>query len=342
LCVACENDQGVQSLTENYTIRIKIPNEGETSIKDLVQGNIKIQNKELDNYILLRENGIPTYMLSVVVDDYDVGVNMIIRGDDHLNNAFRQFYIYKNMGWEIPNYAHIPLIHGEDGKKLSKRHGSVDINEFKKNGYLKESLINNLILLGWSPSSKNEIIELEEIIEKFNLKKLSKSSSIFNYNKLNFFNNYFIQKDINNHKIFLYSNENLNLKKFIDFDRDKFIKIYNIYKKNLNYFSDLEEICSIYYNANYQTNKNELLNPDYNLILKKFYSEIKNLEIWDLDNLDSTIKNFIDKNNIKFSEFGKPIRLIFTNLIKGPSISNILYILGKNNSIKRIENYIGN
>jgi len=195
LCQTCETDKEVQKMKEGFTIRIKIPLIGQTEINDLIQGKIIVKNEELDNFILLRKDGSPTYMLSVVVDDFDMGVNMVIRGDDHLNNAFRQFYIYKNMNWKLPEYAHIPLIHGEDGKKLSKRHGAISVTDFKENGYLKESIINNLILLGWAPPTKNEIIEIDEIINLYNFRKISKSSSIFSYNKLNFFNNHFIKED---------------------------------------------------------------------------------------------------------------------------------------------------
>ncbi|MDC0057106.1 glutamate--tRNA ligase, partial [Alphaproteobacteria bacterium] len=179
LCTSCENNFDIQALKNKYVVRIKIPNSENTKITDLVQGKITVENQEIDNFILLRNNGTPTYMLSVVVDDFDMGVNFIIRGDDHLNNSFRQLHIYKNMHWSIPQYAHIPLIHGENGKKLSKRHGAVNISEFKEKGYLQEAIINNLILLGWSPANKDEIISLKEIIDNFEIKQLSKSSSIF-------------------------------------------------------------------------------------------------------------------------------------------------------------------
>ena len=158
---------------------------------------------------------LPTYMLSVVVDDYDMGVNLIIRGDDHLNNSFRQFHIYKNMYWPIPEYAHIPLIHGEDGKKLSKRKGAINISDFKEKGYLQEAIINNLILLGWAPSSNNELISLKEIIDNFEIKNLSKSSSIFNYNKLNYFNNYYLRKDKNLNYFIDYSQTEISIKKIL-------------------------------------------------------------------------------------------------------------------------------
>ena len=193
ICTSCKNNKAVQSLSSNYVIRIKIPEKGVSILNDNIQGIINTNNEEIDDYILIREDGSPTYMLSVVVDDYDLNINYIIRGDDHLNNTFRQNFIYEFMKWRTPQYAHLPLINGEDGSKLSKRHGSVNILELRKKGYLKESIINNLILLGWSPNFKgNEIISINEIIEKFEIKKISKSSSIFSYTKLNFFNNLYL------------------------------------------------------------------------------------------------------------------------------------------------------
>ena len=199
LCFDCENNDEIQNSKKDYTVRIKIPLHDSIIIKDIVQGDIEVQNKEIEDFIILRNDGSPTYMLSVVVDDFDMNVNMIIRGDDHLNNYFRQKFIYKNMNWTIPSYAHIPLIHGEDGAKLSKWHGAVDIKEFEKKGFLKESIINNLILLGWSNNTDTEIISIEDIIKNFNIKKISKSSSIFDYKKLNFFNNHYLklEKNIN-------------------------------------------------------------------------------------------------------------------------------------------------
>ena len=155
LCVSCATNTKVQSLEKDYVIRIKIPIDDKEILEDVVQGTVEVKKTEIDDYVLVRRDGTPTYMLSVVVDDHDLGVNFIIRGDDHLNNYFRQKFIYEYMNWEIPRYAHIPLIHGEDGSKLSKRHGAVNLIDLKKQGYLPEAIINNLILLGWSPACPN-------------------------------------------------------------------------------------------------------------------------------------------------------------------------------------------
>ena len=342
ICETCENNLETQSLTKNYVIRIKIPNTGSTAINDTIQGIIEVNNKEIDDFIILRKDFTPTYMLSVVVDDYDMGVNFIIRGDDHLNNVFRQKFIYENMSWDIPKYAHLSLIHGSDGKKLSKRHGAVDINDFKKNGYLKESIINNLILLGWSPNTKDEFIDINEIIEKFNLNKISRSSSIFNYDKLNFFNNYFINKDKEYNNFNEYCESNDKLKFFINQDKKKKKKILEIYLIKINVFKDLEDIAEPYFKEKFKIDNNKLFTDSYNNIISEFVNILENISKWDLKSLEEILKKFIDNNKIKFSLFGKPSRIILINLENGPSISDILYILGKKNSIERLKNYIHN
>ncbi|MCE3233800.1 MAG: gltX2 [Rickettsiaceae bacterium] len=173
-------------------IRLKAPLTGETVIEDNVQGRVVVQNKEQDDMILLRSDGTPTYMLAVVVDDHDMGVTHIIRGDDHFTNAFRQKLIYEGMGWEIPSFTHIPLIHGSDGAKLSKRHGALGVEAYRDMGYLPEAIRNYLLRLGWSHGD-DEIISTEQAIQWFNLESLGKSPSRFDFNKLDNLNGHYIR-----------------------------------------------------------------------------------------------------------------------------------------------------
>ena len=340
LCTKCENDTKIQILEKNYCIRIKIPNYGQLSITDKIQGKITIENKEIDNFVLLRKDGTPTYMLSVVVDDHEFKINTIIRGDDHLNNTFRQQYIYKYLKWNIPEYAHLPLIHGRDGSKLSKRHGAVDINEFKKLGYLPQSIINNLILLGWSPKKNDEIIEIDQIIKIFEINKMSKSSSIFDYDKLNHFNNHYLRKDENYQYFEKFIKDNNILKSFFDEDHIKIKNIFDAYKKQINFYCELENIAKIYYNNSFKTIVNNILDESFNSILKEFISTLNEISDWNILNLENCIKKFIERKKIKFVIFGKPMRKVLTNLQNGPSISDILYILGKKNTFIRLNNYI--
>ena len=321
-------------------IRFKSPGDGVSLIQDEVQGEIQIKSSQLDDMVLLRSDGTPTYILAAVVDDHNMGVTHIIRGDDHLVNAVRQSHLYKAMNWAEPIYAHIPLIHGADGSKLSKRHGAVDIREFKEKGYLQEAIINNLILLGWAPSNDNELISLKEIINNFEIKKLSKSSSIFNYDKLNHFNCYYLRKDENSNYFNDYSQTNPQLKIFYKKDKEKLKRIFDIYKKKINYYKELENICPIYFEENFVSKTNISLNKNFNELLTKFIILLENLDLWKNKQIEDLIKNFIKTNKIKFSSFGKPLRLVLINLEKGPSVSDIFFVLGKKNSILRLNNYI--
>ncbi len=340
ICTECKNNSEIQNITDNFVIRIKLPDEGEIKIKDQIQGEITVKNNQLDDFILLRKDKSPTYMLSVVVDDNDLGVNLIIRGDDHLNNTFRQFYIYKYLNWHMPMYAHVPLIHGEDGSKLSKRHGAVDILEFKKNGYLKESIINNLILLGWSPRNNNELIEIKEIISLFKIDKLSKSSSIFSYNKLNFFNNYYIRSTNGFNKFEKYCQNNTTLNNFLKNDKSKMSKIFEIYKKDLNNFSELLNISKIYFDPHFKISNNKPLSEEFKVIFDEFKNLIFKIENWDRETIQENIEKFLKSKNIKFPVLGKPIRFLLINSFNGPSITDIFVILGKKDSMDRLNQYI--
>ena len=340
ICTECKINSEVQELKEGFVIRIKIPDDGSLKIEDKIQGSVEVLNKELDDFILLRKDHSPTYMLSVVVDDNDLGVNFIIRGDDHLNNTFRQNYIYKYLNWNSPVYAHIPLIHGEDGSKLSKRHGSVDVLDFKENGYLSEAIINNLILLGWSPGKENELIDINEIIEKFEITKLSKSSSIFSYKKLNFFNNYYLRNQSGLNKFLEYCKNNKKLKDLILKNENKIKTIFEVYKKDLNNFAEILDIVDVYFDKNFTHDPNEVFSDEFKSLYKDFLDSISNIDNWDRENIQNTISDFLNLKNIKFPILGKPIRFLMTNSYNGPSISDIFLILGKKDSIDRLNQYI--
>ena len=342
LCKNCEYNEKIQNLNKDYCIRIKTSNEGSLLINDIILGNVKVNNKEIDNFIILRNNGTPTYMLSVVVDDHDMEVNMIIRGDDHLNNAFRQVHVYRQLGWEIPKYAHLPLIHGLNGSKLSKRHGAVGINEFSKQGYLPEAIINNLILLGWSPKKDNEIIEIDEIIKKFNIKKISKSYSVFDYQKLDFFNNFYIQKE-NNYKDFEeYIQNNDLIKNYFNINQEKIKKIFHAYKNKVKKLFEFIEIILIYFDIDFITNANQILDNNFNISLNKFIIKLRTIDDWNVSDLEFCINNFINDENIKFTTFGKPLRYLLTNNKDGLPINLVMFILGRDLTFLRINNYIKN
>ena len=247
------------------------------------------------------------------------------------------------MNWDVPKYAHIPLIHGEDGTKLSKRHGAVNILDLKKNGYLKEAIINNLILLGWSNNNKkSEIIELNEIIENFEISNLSKSSSIFSFNKLNFFNNFYLRKEYGIEEFIKFCRRDEELNKFIQKNNTKMKNIFNVYKKDIKKLSDLNDTIKVYFDENYKINETEKLNSDFDIIFKEFLNLIREINDWDRDNIQNAINNFLKNKDIKFPILGKPVRYLLINSYQGPSISDIFVILGKKDTIERLNQYISN
>ena len=218
-----------QSSSVKPVIRLKAPLEGSTIIEDLVQGKTEVKNNELDDLVLLRSDGSPTYMLAVVVDDHDMEISHIIRGDDHFTNGFRQKIIYQAMGWNIPQFAHIPLIHGADGAKMSKRHGATSVIEYKNLGYVPEALRNYLLRLGWSHGN-DEIISDEQAIALFNLTSIGKSPSRFDFAKLNHLNKHYIKNKSNDDLIVLV-NDYLKQKTSSE-NHQKFSKIINFLQRN--------------------------------------------------------------------------------------------------------------
>ncbi|MGH1376766.1 MAG: glutamate--tRNA ligase [Alphaproteobacteria bacterium] len=186
-------DQSTAPSDVKPVVRIKAPLDGETTIKDRVQGEVTVSNDQLDDFIILRSDGTPTYMLSVVVDDHDMDITHIMRGDDHLNNTFRQKVIFDAMGWDVPEFAHVPLIHGKDGGKFSKRHGAQSVQEYREMGYLPEALVNYLLRLGWSHGD-DEIIPRDKAIEWFNLESIGKAASKFDFDKLESLNAHYIKE----------------------------------------------------------------------------------------------------------------------------------------------------
>ena len=327
-------DKKNYDLSLPYVVRIRMPDDGLTELNDIVQGDVRISNKQLDDFVLLRSNGLPTYMLAVVVDDYDMGITHIIRGDDHLNNAFRQFWIYKALDWKVPEFAHIPLIHGEDGAKLSKRHGALGIEEYKEMGFLPESINSYLMNLGWREPEK-DFIDLDEASKIFELNKIGKSPSRFNIAKLKNINSHFMRSK--NQKSLI----NLIKEKIINFSPDfeeRLIKVLPLIIERAETINDI--ISSI----------NWLNSEDYTVIFKEknifeneeieflelFIKSFSNCKIESKSEMENHFNKWLSQENIKMKQIGKPLRLSLTG--KGSSIDliSILDVLG----VEEIKNRI--
>lgn len=331
-----------QSSTVKPVIRIKAPVAGEMVIKDLVQGEIRVKNSELDDLVMLRGDGTPTYMMAVVVDDHDMNITHIIRGDDHLTNAFRQKVIYEAMEWKVPEFAHIPLIHGPDGSKMSKRHGATSVIEYKDMGYLPEAMRNYLLRLGWSHGDA-EIISDAQAIEWFNLEKVGKSPARFDFVKLDSVNKHYIkEKD---------EVELLNLvseffeKNLTEVEKYKISKALKFLKERSNTVRDLAESARVYFEGKYKIFENveeiEFLIKNKILIndLQKVFTD---LEDWSHDGIKNSLNNFATEKGIKIKDFGPLLRLILTfSLASAGGIFDVIEILGKDDVVSRIGFAVG-
>ena len=332
-----ENDYG--DLEKNHAIRFKTPKEGETIINDKVQGDVEIKNKEIEDFVLLRSNGTPTYMLSVVVDDYDMNVTDIIRGDDHLTNAAKQKLIYDSLKWECPTFTHIPLIHGQDGSKLSKRHGALGIEFYKEEGYLPEALINYLLRLGWSHGDQ-EIFSLEEMIKYFSIEKIRKSPSKFDIDKLNDINSIYLKNTPIETLISKIDSSHSNLS-------EKKIKSLSIVMPEI--LKRCKNIKDIEKNINFIINErpikidneaNKLINDVSLNSLEKLSKILKKLDKWDANEIEHTIKNFLEDEGLNFKDIGLPLRAVLVGFLSPIGINTIIESLGKDEVLARIEDII--
>lgn len=327
-----------QSSTVKPVIRIKAPLEGEMVIRDLVQGEIRVKNSELDDLVMLRGDGTPTYMLAVVVDDHDMGITHIIRGDDHLTNAFRQKVIYEAMNWNVPEFAHIPLIHGPDGAKMSKRHGATSVIEYRDMGYLPEAMRNYLLRLGWSHGDA-EIITDAQAIEWFNLEKIGKSPSRFDFAKLKSVNKHYI-KEKSEEELVEMRSEELGVR---NEERARLIRAAKFVKERAELLTDLDKNLQVYcddFSAEFSEQDQKLIAEKKSLLvdLQKIFADLND---WSHDGIKNSLNDFAVAKGLKIKDFGPMLRIVLTfSSASAGGIFDVVEILGKDEVLKRIANAI--
>ena len=323
----------------NPVIRIKCPQSGTTEINDIVQGKITINNSELDDFIILRSDNTPTYMLSVVVDDYDMDITHVIRGDDHLTNTMRQKQIYTSLSWDLPIYAHIPLIHGMDGGKLSKRHGALGVDAYSAMGYLPESMLNYLLRLGWSHGDK-EIISREEAIKLFNLESIGRSSAKFDIDRLSSLNAIYINQKSNNQLALIV--KGIFQKKDVVVNDKKLLLLkngMNGLKTRARTLNELAEMCSFYIEEapiSLDEKSKKVLNSDTIKLLKNYHEHLSKLEIWKQNNIEENIKLFCEANNLNLGKLAQPLRAATTGKSVSPGLYELMEVLGKMETLSRL------
>lgn len=320
-------------------IRFKTPLSGKITLNDTLKGEVTVENSELDDLIIQRADGNPTYNLTVVVDDIDMGITNIIRGDDHLNNTFRQIHMMNALNFKVPQYTHIPLIMGEDRKRLSKRHGAVSAYDFRDEGLLPISIINYLARLGWAAGDK-EKFELEELVELFNLEGLNKSSSIFDYKKLFSINKYFI-KEIQVDDLY---NEFILLNKdFLSLDKEKVIEIIEAQRDRCKTIKEMIDESMFFLSDNLNIDESlisKFLIPENKMIFDSLLSSLNSIEEWSLINIKDQIGSIIQNLELSTPKFAKPTRVALTGSLSSPSIDLTIYLLGKESCLNRIKSAI--
>ena len=321
-------DNLVNIKNKDFVIRLKMPLKGQTTINDKVQGEVNINNSILDDMVLLRKDNSPTYMLASVVDDYNMEITNIIRGDDHFNNAFRQIQIIKYMNWPIPTYAHIPLIHGEDGTKLSKRHGAENVMDYKQDGYEVEVLKNYLLRLGYSVND-DKIYDLENNTFNFKLDKINKSPSRFDLKKLSNMNALYLRtQPLNNllNRIKTKFNLNEEILERLDFLLPDLIQRYT-------YLNEIENDF-LWLSNDFTNNLSDLNQENLNLVFEVL-KILKSTE-WNLIELKENIEKCLVENNLKMKDLGPILRIILTGKTNTPDIFKVIFIIGRNECIKRL------
>ena len=318
-------------------IRLKSLLDGETSVSDLVQGDVSVSNDEMDDMILLRADGSPTYMLAVVVDDHDMNISHVIRGDDHLTNTFRQLQIYKAFGWDEPTFAHMPLLHGLDGTKLSKRHGALGLGEYRKMGLLPEAMNNYLLRQAWAHGD-DEIISLEQAIEWFDIKDVGRSPSNFDFSKLISLNSHYLREADDGHLVTLITPiliKNLHGR----LDNRALDRIKSGMSGLKERAKNIDELaCRRPITVSEKALK--ALDASGKSHLNNLQIQLGSINDWSSLSLNDAIVKYAKKKDIKLGDIAQPLRAALTGNTVSPGIFEILAILGKEQSLARINDVL--
>lgn len=323
-----------QPSDQPFVIRFKNPESGLVTFEDQVRGTISINNNELDDLIIARTDGMPTYNFSVVVDDLDMQITHVIRGDDHINNTPRQINIFQALGATPPLYAHVPMILGADGKRLSKRHGAVSVLQYREEGYLPAALINYLVRLGWSHGDQ-EVFTINEMLEHFSLTHISRSPATFNPEKLLWLNQHYLKnlppETVASHLAWHFEKLNINtangptLTQIVIAQRDRAKTLVDMATQSRFFYEDIE------------TTELDAASLD---IFEKLIPALEQVDVWDKEHLHAAIADFCQKLSLKMGMVAQPLRLAVTGSTSSPSIDTTLHLLGKEKTMTRLKNVI--
>lgn len=328
-------------------VRFKTPLAGGVSYTDMVKGASAVNVEELDDLILRRSDGGPTYNLAVVVDDHDMGVTQVLRGDDHVNNTFRQIPIYEAMGWEVPSFGHVPMILGPDKKKLSKRHGALSVMEYEKMGYLPEAVVNYLVRLGWSHGDQ-EVFSLKELQKFFTPDNLSSSPSVFDLQKLEWLSRQYMQQGdpaVLAKKVAAVIEFEMGKEEAENLDMKKLEAALPLLQPRAKHLVDLAEqsrlfLVDVGFLMYDEKAVHKFLTPEARELLEELAPKLEAIEKWNEESVEAVLRGFIEEKELKFKVLAQPLRVAVTGTTKSPGLFETLAVLGKEQTMKRMRRVI--
>jgi len=319
-------------------VRFNCPQEGKTEVDDHIQGKVIYDNSELDDLVLVRSDGTPTYNFCAVVDDHDLGITHVIRGNDHLNNTPRQIQLYKALDYDLPGFAHHPLILGEDKSKLSKRHGATSLVAYRDMGYLPEAMRNFLARIGWSHGDQ-EIFSREELIKYFRLEELGKSPGVWDQEKLLWFNGHYIRQrpasELAELVLPFYREKGIDIS-----DDDKLHKVLDLHKERVQTLAEYPETTYYYFTDEFEYDekaRKKFLKAANADVLKKVREKLEGLDYFDEGTLEQAFKQLMEEMELKLGKIAQPVRVAVTGGTASPGLFEVLAVLGKDQTIKRID-----
>ena len=318
-------------------VRFKNPLDGDVVFDDLVRGRISISNTELDDLVIARPDGSPTYNFTVVVDDMDMSVSLVIRGDDHINNTPRQINIYQALGAELPDFAHVPMILGDDGARLSKRHGAVGVLQYREDGYLPQALLNYLVRLGWSHGDQ-EVFSLQEMIDLFDIRQVNRKASAFNTDKLDWLNQHYMKtlpaKEVAEHLAWYFEKAGINpengppLADLVSVQADRVKTLREMTDQSRIFYEDCEEFDA--------GAAKKHLRPVSEEPLRAIGNRLADLEIWEPERLHQVVRITAEELEVGMGKIAQPLRVALTGTAVSPSIDQTLWLVGRDRSLARI------
>lgn len=329
---------------EPHTLRLKIPQSGQTVIDDKIRGKVEFDNRELDDFVLVRSNGLPTYNFAVVVDDAAMKITHVIRGDDHLSNTPRQICLYRALGEPLPKFAHVPMILGEDRTRLSKRHGATSVGAYAEEGFLPETMVNYLALLGWAFDDKTTLFTRQELEEKFSLKKVGKTPAVFDPAKIMWMNGVYIRK-LPEERFKQLALDELNRAKLVPLlsdtpTREWAGQVAWSVRENLKTFSELPEMVSFYFGESVELDEKArekmALARERADLFKSLHAKMSMIKSFSTPALEALMKQLMEEAGVKFGELAHPLRAAITGRAHSPQIFAVLELLGKERTLNRL------